>query len=160
MSLMEYFENDLDYFVWKLLNASNSGTYFEHNGSTYILKRSLVEHNRTYVRNESSFNKWCEEHFSQEELRPGSPTRTTHKIMNKCPELSHEQAGTLDFLLSFGGYQKYSLSNITFLSRFSISCNSEHITIDFLPSDSYEIFKNQLTEWVKYALTHLTYTNK
>ena len=160
MSLREYFENDLDYFVWKLLNASDSGTYFEHDGNTYVLKRSLIEHNRTYVRNESSFNKWCEEHFSQEELRPGSSTRTTHKIMSRCSELSHEQAETLDFFLSVGGYQKYLVSNMTFLSRFSISCNGEHIAIDFLPLDNYEIFKNQLTEWVKYALTHLTSANK
>jgi len=160
MSLREYFENNLDYFVWKLLNASDSGTYFEYNGSTYILKRSLIEHNSTYVRNESSFNKWCEEHFSQEELRPGSQIRTTHMIMSRCPELSREQAGTLDFFLSVGGYQKYSLSNMTFLMRFSISCNGSHIAIDFLPSDNYEIFKNQLTEWVKYALSHLTYANK
>lgn len=160
MSLKEYFKSDLDYFVWKLLNASDSGICFEHNENTYILKRSLVEHNRTYIKNESSFNKWCEEHFSQEELRPGSPIRTTHKIMSRCPELSCEQAENLDFVLSLGGYQKYLLSNITFLNRFSISCNGEHIAIDFLPSDNYEIFKNQLTEWVEYALTHLTSIDK
>lgn len=160
MCLREYFENDLDYFVWKLLNASDSGTYFEHNGNTYILKRSFIEHNRTYVRNESSFNKYCEEHFSQEELRAGSPIRTTNMIMNKCPEVSREQAGTLDFFLSVGGYQKYLLTNMSFLSRFSISCNGENIAIDFIPSDNYEIFKNHLTEWVKYALRHLIHVNK
>ena len=107
MSLREYFESDLDYFAWKLEHSSENGTYFEHNGNTYILRRTVSEHSRTYVRNESQFNKWCEKHFSEEELRPASTKRGESLIMSKCPELSKEQASLLDFSLSLGAYQKY-----------------------------------------------------
>lgn len=155
MSLREYFKDDLDYFVWKLLNASDSGTYFEHDGNTYILKRSLIEHNRTYIRNESSFNKWCEEHFSQEELRPASTKRNESLIMSKCPELSKEQASLLDFKLDLVAYQKYRLTNMTFFNMFYISKNNKEIVYSCLPTGDYNKFHTNLKEWIEFAIGYL-----
>lgn len=155
MSLREYFESDLDYFAWKLETSNESGKYFEYNNNIYILKRMLVEHHRTYVRNESAFNKWCEKYFSEEELRPSSTIRSTDKLIDKCPELSRKEAGYLDFILSFGAYQKDILSNVSYLNRFYICCNDKEIMVDFLPSGDYNKFHKDLIDWIQFAINYL-----
>lgn len=155
MSLREYFESDLDYFAWKLEHSSENGTYFEHNGNTYILRRTFSEHSRTYARNESPFNKWCEEHFSEEELRPASTKRSEELIMSKCPELSKEQASLLDFKLDFGAYQKYRITNMTFLNMFYISKNNKEIVYGYLPTGDYNKFHTNLMEWIEFAIDYL-----
>ena len=155
MSLREYFESDLDYFAWKLENSSENGTYFEHNGNTYILRRTLSEHSRIYVRNESQFNKWCEKYFSEEELRPASTKRSEELIMSKCPELSKEQASLLDFKLHFGAYQKHRLTNMTFFNMFYISKNNKEIVYSCLPEGDYNKFHTNLMEWIEFAIDYL-----
>ena len=155
MSLREYFESDLDYFAWKLENSSENGTYFEYNGNTYILRRTLSEHSRTYVRNESQFNKWCEKHFSEEELRPASTKRDESLIMSKCPELSKEQASLLDFSLSLGAYQKYRITNMTFFNMFYVSKNNQEIAYGCLPICDYNKFHTNLMQWIEFAIDYL-----
>lgn len=155
MNLREYFESDLEYFAWELETSNENGTYFEYNGNTYFLKRTLSEHSRTYVRNESQFNKWCEKYFSEEELRPASTKRNVSLIMKKCSELSEEQASLLDFSFDLGVYQKYRLTNIQFLNRFYISKNNKEIVYDCLNEEDYNKFHINLMKWIEIAIDYL-----